>query len=197
VSMSLDATSVGGKFDAMWDRASQVAIPTTLRKDYVKVMTPGGKILLVALDKRKGLETVANSSCSPFSIPEATVGEFYESQNWVDWVQLWQEENLFANDPEQKARYKGLESMYEPTFFIQAKQKFDSGSNGSGIVRESKLGRMGTAVARGRLVPQGSRAKGPLQRSGKHVRTQLFDSSETSNLTSENRIGATKVNQYK
>ncbi|KAL7524528.1 hypothetical protein ACHAXR_000611, partial [Thalassiosira sp. AJA248-18] len=44
-------------FDTIYDRASIVAIKPSLRKDYVRLMgeqlSPGGKILLVTLDRRK------------------------------------------------------------------------------------------------------------------------------------------------
>lgn len=122
---ALDDRATGGKFDAVMDRASIVAIDPSLREDYVKIMSklvkPGGKILLVTVDRRAG-EEEARKLGPPFSVDEAEVRRLYESQDWVDSVTLLEEEDYFAKDPESKERYEGLTSMYELSFLITAKE---------------------------------------------------------------------------
>lgn len=75
--------STGGKFDAVYDRASLVAISPEMRDRYVEVMqrviSPGGKILLVTVEHDMG-------SGPPFSISESDIRNLYESKDWVDSV---------------------------------------------------------------------------------------------------------------
>lgn len=83
----LDETSAGGRFGAMLDRGSLVAIEPTMREKYIHVMgkliAPGGKILLICLE-RQGTNEEAVKKGPPFSIPEALVRSLFESQEWVD-----------------------------------------------------------------------------------------------------------------
>lgn len=86
----LDETATDGRFEAIVDRASLVAIQPTLREDYVNVMSklikPGGKILLVVIERRSGTE--ADKHGPPFSVPEVEVRRLYEGQEWVESVTL-------------------------------------------------------------------------------------------------------------
>ena len=118
----LDAKAAG-TFDVVFDRASMVAINPTLRKEYVevlrKVLAPGGKILLVTID-RQGSDEEAVKKGPPFTIPEATVRELYEGQDWVKSVTLLSSEDSFEKDPSQKERFDGLDRMMEHVFLIES-----------------------------------------------------------------------------
>lgn len=78
----LTEQDAGGKFAAVYDRASLVAIQPDLREKYVsnirKVIAPGAKILLVAVEHGTG-------TGPPFSILEADVRRLYEG-DWVDTI---------------------------------------------------------------------------------------------------------------
>jgi len=121
----LDDKATGGKFDAIMDRASMVAIDPSLREEYVqtisKVIKPGGKILLVTIERRTGTEEAVKKG-PPFSISEAEVRRLYESQDWVETVTLLEEVDEFEQKPEQKQRFEGLTSMYELYFLVETKQ---------------------------------------------------------------------------
>jgi thiopurine S-methyltransferase len=111
----LDEEATNGRFEAIIDRASLVAIQPTLREDYVQVMSkliqPGGKILLIVIERRSGTEEDMNGP--PFSVPEAEVRRLYEGQDWVESVTL-------IDDNGEKAKNEGtaMASLY---FLIQAK----------------------------------------------------------------------------
>ena len=79
----LNDESTGGKFAAIYDRASLVAIRPEMREKYIAVMqrliAPGGKILLVTVEHDTG-------TGPPFSIPETDVLLLYEGQGWVESV---------------------------------------------------------------------------------------------------------------
>ena len=111
----LDETATDGRFEAIFDRASLVAIDPSLREDYVKVMSrmihPGGKILLVAIEKQSGTEE--DKKGPPFSLPEGEVRRLYEGQDWVESVTL-------LEDQGEKARNAGT-TMNSLFFLIQAK----------------------------------------------------------------------------
>jgi thiopurine S-methyltransferase len=91
----LDEIATDGRFDAVFDRASLVAIDPTLRTDYVQVMRklirPGGKILLVVIERMSGNEEEDKTAGPPFSVPEAQVRALYETQAWVKAVTLLEE----------------------------------------------------------------------------------------------------------
>jgi thiopurine S-methyltransferase len=91
----LDEIATDGSFDAVFDRASLVAIDPTLRSDYVQVMSklirPGGKILLVVIERMSGNEDEDKTAGPPFSVPEAQVRALYETQEWVKAVTLLEE----------------------------------------------------------------------------------------------------------
>lgn len=123
----LDETTAGGKFDAVWDRASIIAIQPELREQYVetisKVLKPGGMILLSALERRTGSEE-GRKAGPPFSVSEAEVRRLYEGQDWVQSVQLLEEIDQFERKPADKERFgsSGVTSMYELVFVIKAKE---------------------------------------------------------------------------
>jgi len=77
----LDDKVTDGRFDLIYDRASQIAIEPSLREKYVetmgKLLEPGGQILLVTL-------TRPDDEGPPYSTPEAVVRELYEKQPWVE-----------------------------------------------------------------------------------------------------------------
>lgn len=111
----LDEEATGGRFEAIFDRASMVAIDPSLREAYVeiisKVIQPGGKVLLVTIERCSGTEEDKNGP--PFSISEEEVRRLYESQDWVESVTLLQEGG-------EEARNQGT-SMASLFFLIQAK----------------------------------------------------------------------------
>lgn len=83
-----DTTTTDGPFDAIFDRASLVAIHPTLREDYVsvigKLLRPGGRILLVVIERTGG----DKESGPPYSVPESQVRALYEGREWVQSVTL-------------------------------------------------------------------------------------------------------------
>jgi thiopurine S-methyltransferase len=111
----LDEEATNGRFEAIVDRASLVAIQPTLREDYVEVMSkliqPGGKILLVVIERKTGTE--GDKDGPPFSVPEAEVRRLYEGQEWVDSVTL-----LDGNGEKVENQSTPMASLY---FLIQAK----------------------------------------------------------------------------
>jgi len=123
----LDEMATSGRVDAVWDRASIVAIQPELREKYVetisKVLKPGGTILLSVLERRTGSEEGINAG-PPFSVPEAEVRRLYEGQDWVESVELLEEIDQFARRPADKERFgkSGVTSMYELVFLVKAKE---------------------------------------------------------------------------
>lgn len=119
---ALDAETTGGQFDAVMDRASMVAIDPSLREDYVKVVgklvKPGGKILLVTIEKRTGEEEALKKG-PPFSISEADVRKLYEGQDFVKSVTLLEEVDEYLMDPDSRFRKEGVDSMYELYLLIE------------------------------------------------------------------------------
>ena len=109
----LDETTTGGRFDAIWDRASIIAIQPELRELYVetisKVLKPGGTLLLSALERRTGTEEGINAG-PPFSVSEKEVRRLYESQDWVESVELLEEIDQFERKPSDKERFSQIRS---------------------------------------------------------------------------------------
>jgi thiopurine S-methyltransferase len=114
-----------GKFDAVLDRASLVAIDPSLRDAYVetlgRLLKPGAKILLVTLDRRTGDEEAIKQG-PPFSVSEETVRALYEGKEWVKSVTFLEEIDAFARTPEDKERYQGVTSLYELYMLIEVKE---------------------------------------------------------------------------
>lgn len=122
----LDETTAGGRFDAVWDRASIIAIEPHLREQYVETMSrvirPGGTLLVSTLERRTGTEEGRNGG-PPFSVPEAEVRRLYEGQDWVESVTLVEETDQFAKSPADAERFSssGTTSMYNLLFVIKTK----------------------------------------------------------------------------
>jgi len=118
----------GGRFDIIFDRGSMVAIDPSLREDYVKILSnllkPGGKILIVAVDRRSGSEETRKAG-PPFSVSESDVRHFYEGRDWVESISILEEVDEFERDPEQKKRYEGLTALFEVFYLIRSKAQVE------------------------------------------------------------------------
>lgn len=121
---ALDETSFGGRIDAIWDRGSMVAIPVEMREKYVevlgKVLAPGGRMLLVSLERRG--EDEAMKRGPPFSMTEGVVRGLFESQEWVESMTMIQQTDQLETNPEDRLRYEGLDQLLETVFLIKAKE---------------------------------------------------------------------------
>ena len=113
-------------FDSIYDRGSMVAIDPSLRKEYStqmgQLLKPNGVMLLVTLDRRKVSNDTAKREGPPFSISESEVRQLYESQEWVESVELLEEVNDLTTD-EDKERWakKGVLELFELVFVIRKK----------------------------------------------------------------------------
>lgn len=115
-------------FDSIYDRASMVAIDPSSRNEFVtrigEMLRPGGVMLLVTLDRRKVTDDAAKSGGPPFSIDESEVRQLYESQEWVDTVELLEEvDDLTTDDDKQRWEKKGVLELYELVFVIRKKSE--------------------------------------------------------------------------
>ena len=125
---AFDETKAGRRFDAVFDRASLVAIEPSKRDEYVDIMgelvQPGGKILLVTIEKRAGDDEACQAG-PPYSISETDVRKLYEGQDWVESVEMLDEYDEFQLDPGGVDRWlkKGVSAMYELAFLVTAKRK--------------------------------------------------------------------------
>jgi thiopurine S-methyltransferase len=117
-------SSKTGTYDVIFDRASMVAIKPSLRESYVQVIknviAPGGKILLITLE-RQGTDEEAVNKGPPFTIPEKTVRDLYGGEDCVKSITLLSAEDTFEKDPGQKERYAGVDKLMELVFLIEAK----------------------------------------------------------------------------
>mmetsp|Transcript_28055 Transcript_28055/g.51094 ORF Transcript_28055/g.51094 Transcript_28055/m.51094 type:complete len:337 (-) Transcript_28055:63-1073(-) len=127
--MELDTEVAGGRFEAVLDRASIVAIRPELREAYVatmgRLLQPGGKALIITIDKRQASNAQAMAKGPPFSVNETEIRRWYEMADWVESVTLLGEENLFETEPPERNEQflqDGVTSMFEMVFLIQAKQ---------------------------------------------------------------------------
>jgi thiopurine S-methyltransferase len=127
--LELDIGLAGGRFEVVLDRASIVAIRPELREAYVatmgRLLSRGGKALIITVDKRQGSNAEAMTKGPPFSVNETEIRRLYETADWVESVTLLGEENLFETQPaERNERFlqDGVTSMFEMVFLIQAKQ---------------------------------------------------------------------------
>ena len=114
-------------FDSIYDRASMVAIDPSLRNNYAAymgdILRPGGVMLLVTLDRRKVTNDAAKRDGPPFSIDESEVRQLYESQAWVDTVELLEEvDDLTTDDDRKRWEKKGVLKLYELVFVIRKKK---------------------------------------------------------------------------
>jgi len=119
-------TTAIGSFEAIYDRASIVAIEPELREDYVKILdnllVPGGRILLVALER---VVTPENASAGkrgpPYSIPEATLRGLFANLGACGSynVEILQQTDQLVEKPEDRERYPDLEQLLETVYLIQ------------------------------------------------------------------------------
>eukprot|EP00980_Cylindrotheca_fusiformis_P014945 scaffold4095_cov117-Cylindrotheca_fusiformis.AAC.2 len=120
---TLTSEHTNGMFDAIYDRGSMVAIQPSLRSDYIDVvgrlLAKGGKILLVALDRRGTEEAVKNGP--PFSVPEATVRELYEGLDWVESITMLEQTDTLTEEKKEQSSYQGLDQLLQTVYLIQAK----------------------------------------------------------------------------
>jgi thiopurine S-methyltransferase len=120
-------TKINLPFDAIYDRASMIAIEPSRRQDYVdllgSMLRPGGSILLVTIEKRTVAEEGAKLSGPPFSIDEEQVRQLYEGHEWVESIALLEEKNEIATDAD-KERWeaRGVSEAYELVFLIRKKE---------------------------------------------------------------------------
>lgn len=121
---SLDETLLDGRVDAIWDRGSMVAIPVEMREKYVeilgKVLAPGGRILLVALERRGEEEAMKRGP--PFSMTDEVVRGLFESQEWVESMTVIHQVDQLETNPEDRLRYEGLDQLLETGYLIKAKE---------------------------------------------------------------------------
>jgi thiopurine S-methyltransferase len=115
-----------GTFRAIYDRASIVAIEPKLRSKYVgildKLLRPGGRILLVALERVASEENPsAATQGPPFSVPESTVRELFEGlgNDCRYTVDLLQETDQLMEKPEDRERYPDLDRLLETVYLIR------------------------------------------------------------------------------
>ena len=113
-------------FDAIYDRASMIAIEPSLRQDYVNLLgsmlQPGGSILLITIEKREVIRDETKISGPPFSIDESLVRLFYEGLDWVKSVTLLETQNQIITDADkEKWEARGVMEAYELVFLIRKK----------------------------------------------------------------------------
>jgi len=120
----LSTQNTNGKFEAIYDRASMVAIDPALRQDYVQIISnliaPGGILLLVVLE-RVGPPEFATKG-PPFSIPEEAVQTLYGNLDWVESIEKVHQADQLKDNPAQRERYAGLDQLLETVYMIQAKK---------------------------------------------------------------------------
>lgn len=115
----------GGKFDVVLDRGSIVAIQPELREAYVNLignlLKPGGKILLITVDRRSGTDE-GRKAGPPFSLDSEEIHRLFGSLTWTDSISKLDEYDEFI-DEESKSKWtsQGVQSMYELVHIIQKK----------------------------------------------------------------------------
>ena len=115
-------------FDSIYDRASMVAIDPSLRQDYAtqmgQLLKPSGVMLLVTIDRRKVSNDAAKSDGPPFSINESEVRQLYESQQWVESIEVLAEvDDLITDEDKQRWEKKGVLELFELVFVIRKKSE--------------------------------------------------------------------------
>jgi len=114
-----------GTFDAVYDRASIVAIEPGLRTSYVKILDrllrPGGRILMVALERKSKSSVEATKKGPPYSIPEETVRSLFADpgNNSSYSVTLLDQTDQLVVNPSDKERYPDLDQLLETVYLIQ------------------------------------------------------------------------------
>lgn len=122
-----DTAKESSQFDAIYDRASMIAIEPTKRQDYTtllgSMLRPGGSILLITIEKRTVMKEDAKLSGPPFSIDEMQVRQFYEGQDWVESISLLEEKNEINSDTDRERwMERGVSEAYELVFLIRKKK---------------------------------------------------------------------------
>lgn len=104
------------KIDAVYDRASLIALPLAMRTDYVNRLTSliaaGTRSLLVTLDYPQ-----QQMSGPPFSVTLAEVESLYAARYEIENIQS---EDCLANEP--RFMKKGLTRLDEHVFVLEKKQ---------------------------------------------------------------------------
>jgi thiopurine S-methyltransferase len=120
----LTEAAAGGKFGALFDRGSLVAIDPKVRQAYTeivgKLMAPGGRILLVTVERR-GSDVEAVKKGPPFSLSEVDIRQMYEGLDWVESVTLLDAKDEFEESLESREKFQGLDQLMQLAFLIQAK----------------------------------------------------------------------------
>lgn len=112
-----------GSFGAIYDRASIVAIDPSLRQTYVrildKLLVVGGRILLVALERRSSTSPEATSKGPPFSLPESTLRGLFDELEAEYRITVLQETDQLEENPEDKERFPDLDQLLETVYLIE------------------------------------------------------------------------------
>ena len=129
------ATAIG-KFEAIYDRASIVAIEPDLRERYIRIidslLQPNGRILLVALERvaSAGNEFAAKKG-PPYSIPESTVRELFGglagNGGGRYTINVLSQTDQLVEKPEDRARYPELDKLLETVYLIRKEIKAGDG----------------------------------------------------------------------
>mmetsp|Transcript_4305 Transcript_4305/g.8964 ORF Transcript_4305/g.8964 Transcript_4305/m.8964 type:complete len:300 (-) Transcript_4305:1487-2386(-) len=121
-------TSIG-TFEAIYDRASIVAIEPEMREKYVRTLDSllkvGGTILLVALERVATPEKAfATKIGPPFSIPEDTIRALFadvvgDSDEYSYHVEILQQTDQLVEKPEDRERFADLDKLLETVYLIR------------------------------------------------------------------------------
>ncbi|MGZ5056228.1 MAG: thiopurine S-methyltransferase [Methylobacter sp.] len=105
-----------GKIDAVYDRASLVALPQDMRIDYAShlsaLLTPGAKMLLVAFDYPQH-----EMPGPPFSVQAEEVDRLY--RGWCD-IELLANDDVLEQELHLKER--GLSQLHEQVYRLTVRQ---------------------------------------------------------------------------
>ena len=127
-------SSIIGSFEAIYDRASIVAIEPELRGKYVKILDSllkvGGRILMVGLTRVASPEKAfAAKKGPPYSIPEETIRKLFAdvagdtNNDYSYHVEILQETDQLVEKPEDRERYADLEKLLETVYLIRKEGK--------------------------------------------------------------------------
>ena len=111
----LTPRTVGGTFEAVWDRGSLVAIAPELRKRYVEtlqpMLVPGGRILLVTVEH----DGFANGKFGPpFSVTSADLDRLFPAPLYS--IEMLRREDRLPVEP--AWRQRGCTVFYEATYLV-------------------------------------------------------------------------------
>merc|ERR1712238_16984 len=95
-------------------------------------LKPGGKILLVALERKSIKSEEATKKGPPYSMSEQIVRESFsfnddvdddnDTTNWIESITLQEETDQLVKVPEDKQRYPDLDQLLETVYVIQRKR---------------------------------------------------------------------------